>query len=204
MNKRVDRLKGLLLQIENYGSQWGKEHREIIFVDILFGVAVYFMMMSKNLVNCIDGIWHTSHFIAGAWETSLGRGLLYFFDKLRSGLVSMPLNTILTIFLISVSACLMLDLYSKREKGIKILISLLLIASPVTGIILSHCYMSVDFGLAFLFSVIAVRWIHSKYRIAGILAGGIYCLVAGMLSGIFWNYMFYASNAVNEKNFRIC
>ena len=61
MNKRVDRLKGLLLQIENYGSQWGKEHREIIFVDILFGVAVYFMMMSKNLVNCIDGIWHTSY-----------------------------------------------------------------------------------------------------------------------------------------------
>lgn len=174
MDKMTDRAKQLVIQVENSGLKWMREHATIIFFDILFGIIVYSMMLSGNLVNSVDGIWHTSHFIAGAWETSLGRGLLYFFDKLRSGLVSMPLNTILTIFFISISASLMLDIYSRREKGIKILISMFLIASPITGIILSHCYMSVDFSLALLFSVIAVWWIHSKYRLAGIFCGGVF------------------------------
>lgn len=166
-----------MLEWETKLMEWAEGHTKIIFWDVAFGIVVYFMMISENLVNSIDGIWRTSRFVAGAWETSIGRGLLYFFDKLRSGLVSMSLNSVLTIFLISLSACLCLDLFPKIGRGrVGLLASLVLIASPVTGIILSHCYMSVDFGLAFLFSVVAVRCIYDRRKIGAVLSGG--CFIA--------------------------
>lgn len=175
---RLEKARNLLSRAENKIISWTEKYKIILITDILFGIIVYFMMLSENLVNSVDGIWHTSRFIAGAWETSLGRGMLYFFDKLRGGLISMPLIATLTLLLISTSISLFLDLYSVREKGMGLLISLLLIASPVTCITLSHCYMAVDFGLAFLFSVIAVKCIISKYKIVGIVFGGVFIAIS--------------------------
>ena len=61
----------------------------------------YFMLMSLNLVNDVDGIWHLSNFIAGDWEISLGRGLQRYADRARFGIVSEPFNSIITIFLVA-------------------------------------------------------------------------------------------------------
>lgn len=42
-----------------------KTYGKYILSGFGIGVLTYFMMMSLNLVNDLDGIWHLSNFIAG-------------------------------------------------------------------------------------------------------------------------------------------
>lgn len=76
----------LIVKTENYVMNWMKSHIKYMLISTMFGIMVYFMMISENLLNSYDGIWNTSHLIAGAWETSLGRGLLHYVDKARAGI----------------------------------------------------------------------------------------------------------------------
>lgn len=74
--------------------KWIQKYDSVILINLIFGVLVYFTMMSEHLVNSMDGLLHTSNYIAGRVEVSSGRGLLPYFDKLRAGVMSVPLNTI--------------------------------------------------------------------------------------------------------------
>lgn len=147
---------------------------------------VYFMMISENLVNSYDGIWNTSYLVAGARETSLGRGLLHYFDKLRAGVVSMPLNSILTLLIVSVGVVLILEIFAVQNKVLYMLVSFLLVANPVICITLSYCFTSVGYGLAFLFSVLSSYCIYKKKGIVGIvLSAGFIALSLGCYQAYF-------------------
>ena len=121
-----------IIRIENYAMDWIRNHIKYIFINIIFGIMVYFMMISENLVNSHDGIWNTSSFIAGSWEASLGRGLLHYIDEIRAGIVSVPLNTVLTLLIVSVASVLIIDFLAIESRKLGVLVSLLLIANPVT------------------------------------------------------------------------
>lgn len=164
----------LIDKIESYIMDWIKNHIKYILVSTIFGIIVYFMMISENLVNSYDGIWHTSHFIADSWETSLGRGLLHYIDKARSGIVSVPLNTILTLFIISIASVLLINFYAIGSKKIRILVSLLVITNPVVCDTISYCFTSVGYGMAFLFSVLSARCICGRRRIVGLFLGAVF------------------------------
>ena len=163
-----------IIRIENYAMDWIRNHIKYIFINIIFGIMVYFMMISENLVNSHDGIWNTSSFIAGSWEASLGRGLLHYIDEIRAGIVSVPLNTVLTLLIVSVASVLIIDFLAIESRKLGVLVSLLLIANPVTCDTLSYCFTSVGYGMAFLFSVLSVGCICGKSRIVGILLGAVF------------------------------
>lgn len=164
------------MEFENKVRKCMIEYRKFIVMETVFGIAVYFMLISENLVNSNDGIWHISRSIAGEWETSLGRGLLFYFDKMRCGLVSVPFNTILTLLIISITNAIILDLFKETQGTLGIVLTMIFIANPITCDTLSYCYTSVNYGLAFLFSVIAVKCIaYSNWSIS-ILLGG--CFIA--------------------------
>ena len=114
----------LMMKLENKISNWMERHKKYIFISIFFGISVYFMMLSESLVNSYDGIWHTSNFVAGSWETSLGRGILYYIDRIRGGVVSTPLNSILALLIISITSALILDFFDKVNITMCILTSL--------------------------------------------------------------------------------
>ncbi len=164
----------LIIKTEDCIMNWKKNHIKYILITMIFGIIVYFMMISENLVSSYDGIWNTSHLIAGAWETSLGRGLLHYIDKVRAGVVSVPFNTILTLLIISVTSALLMDFYAIENKKLAMLVSLLLIANPVVCNTLSYCFTSVGYGMAFLFSVLSAKCICGGRRITGILLGAIF------------------------------
>lgn len=164
----------LIVKTENYIMNWIKSHIKYMLISIVFGSMVYFMMISENLLNSYDGIWNTSHLIAGAWETSLGRGILHYVDKVRAGVVSVPLNSFLTLFIISVASALIVDFYVTGSKKISMLVSLLLIANSVVCNTLSYCFTSVGYGMAFLCSVLSARCICGRRRIAGIFGGAVF------------------------------
>ncbi len=135
-------------QIEEKASEWLKNHQKMIFLNVIFGIMLYFMMIAGNLVNSYDGIWNTSYFDAGSWEASLGRGLLHYVDKVRAGIISMPFNTILTVLIIFITSSLILDLFVEGNRGLGVLASLLLIANPVICVTLSYCYTSVGYAMS--------------------------------------------------------
>lgn len=164
----------LIAKMENCIVDWIKNHIIYILINTIFGITVYFMMISENLVNSYDGIWNTSHYIAQSWEISLGRGLLHYVDKVRAGIVSVPFNTILTLLIISVASALVIDAYATGSRMLGMLSSFLLVANFVVCDTLSYCFTSVGYGMAFLFSVLSARCICGRYRIAGILLGAVF------------------------------
>lgn len=144
----------------NFFLKYGK----YILSSLLTGILVYLMLMALDLSNDLDGIWHSSNFIAGDWEISLGRGLQRYADRARFGIVSTPFNTILTLLLISISNAFIWKVFEFDSIVYKGLFLILLIANPVICNSLSYSYMSVNFGLAYFFSVAAFCCIKSQTK----------------------------------------
>lgn len=167
-----------------------KNQGKFIFCGFMIGILAYFMMMASNLVNDLDGIWHLSNFIAGDWEISLGRGLQRYADRARFGIVSDSFNSILTLLLIAIANAIVLkNLFS--DIGIcKWLILTVLAVNPVICNSLSYSYMSVNFGLAYLFSVIAFQCIKATDNWKRALAvGGISGLFLGISMAFYQAYI---------------
>ena len=116
---------------------------------------MYFTLMSNDLVNNIDGIWHPSNFIAGDWEISLGRGLQRYADRARFGLVTSAWNSIIVFLLIGISDCFIICKYRLNNTFFSFLFVFITIANPIVCESLTYSYMSVNFGLAFFFSVLS-------------------------------------------------
>lgn len=155
--------------IENFLKNYGK----YILSEIGIGILAYFMMMSLNLVNDLDGIWHLSNFIAGDWEISLGRGLQRYADRARFGIVSDPFNTILTISLMATANALILMKFRFNNLFHKVLLMIIFVANPIVCNSLSYSYMSVNFGLAYFFSVISFACVKDSNPKQGKILPGI-------------------------------
>lgn len=154
---------------------WFRKNCYYILGMVLFGTAVYFMLMSEELVNCYDGNWMNSNYLAGTWERSIGRWLWPYLDKLRFGVVSVSLNSFLTLILEAVTAVFLVDLFQIRDKLAAFLVGAIFISGPITCDILSYAYMSPTFGMAFLLSVIACVFLK---RIHHPVLGVILCAVS--------------------------
>lgn len=169
----------LVQNMEEQVRSFFKNYGKYVLSGLVVGILAYFMMMSQNLVNDLDGIWHPSNFIAGDWEISLGRGLQRYADRARFGIVSDPFNTLLTLLLVTVANAMILmrfDFDSILYKGIFLTV---LVANPVICNTLSYSYMSVNFGLAYFFGVVAFSCVKNtmkdkKQALAGILSGAVF------------------------------
>lgn len=64
---------------------------------MLFSAVIYFRLMAEELVNCYDGIWENSYHKAGAWELSLGRWFWLYIDRLRMGVSSDPMTSLMAL-----------------------------------------------------------------------------------------------------------
>lgn len=132
-----------------------RQYLKYVAFAVCTGVIVYLTLMSLDLVNNLDGIWHPSNFIAGDWEISLGRGLQRYADRARFGLVSGAWNSALVFLLISVADCLIIEKFKFKDTFFSYLFVFISIANPVVSESLSYSYMSVNFGLAYFFSAAA-------------------------------------------------
>lgn len=130
-----------------------------IALAVALGMVFFFSLMANGLVNNLDGIWHPSNFIAGDWEISLGRGLQRYADRARFGLVSSSWNSIICFALIGIGDVLLIKKMSLEKSAFSFLLILISIVNPVIAESLSYSYMSVNFALAFLLSVISFYFI---------------------------------------------
>lgn len=155
---------------------WFGKYLPLMGASLAGGIAAYFTLLSCDLVNHLDGMWHTSNFVAGNWEISLGRGLLRYWDKLRFGVVSVPFNSIAALGIIALTIPIILELFGIKNKIIAALISAVLIINPTVCCTLTYSYHAIDYALAFLLAAGAaagVYYLSGKSIVRGVLSGGV-------------------------------
>lgn len=152
-----------------------KEYFPFFVTGIIFSAIVYYLLISNQLVNSDDGLWEYSYYKAGRWSLSLGRWFWLYLDRLRLGISTEPITSLLTLSWYSLGFVFILDLFELGKNKIGYLVSMLFLSSTAVCISLSYRYMSPTFGLAFLLSVVA-PWILIKWqnRIAAVLTGSIF------------------------------
>ncbi len=145
-----------------------KKHSAFIIINVLFGCAVYFMIMAHDLVNDIDGVWHLSNYIAGNGEISSGRGLLRYVDKLHFGIVAAPFQTVITLAILAISNAVLVEMLNIKGNVQRFLLSFCLIANPVVCNTLTYGYTSIGYATAYFFAILPVvffRYCKKAYRI---------------------------------------
>lgn len=156
-----------------------RKHAIFVIVNVLFGCAIYYMLMAHDLVNDIDGVWHLSNYVAGKGEITSGRGLLRYVDKLHFGIVSAPFQTILTLIILSITNAIIMTTLNIEGGVQRFLLSFWLIANPVVCNTLTYGYTAIGYAVAYFFSVLSVAPFRYHKRMHRIIPCGM-CIAISM------------------------
>lgn len=178
-----------------------KLHSKFFIINLIFAFVIYFLLISNQLVNPNDGLWEYSYYKAGSWSLSLGRWFWLYIDRLRFGISTEPLTSIIALSCFVTGIVFVIDLFELVKKKVAYLAGMLFLSSTVVCISLSYRFMSPTFGLAFLLSVLAV-WIMIKFKskiwpilLAGLmmaLSMGLYQAYIGCTCILLVGYFLYA------------
>lgn len=161
--------------------QWWKGPDKKYFCVMLgFAVVVYFPLMSQKLTNTFDGLWVDTYYIAGGWELSIGRWLWPLADALRFGVQTDPINSLLTLSLVTLSFILVRRLFTTKDSFLTYLLGMAFISSASVSIQLSYRYMSPIFGLSLFLSVAAAYCVIRTENKARAVVQGTVCLTLSL------------------------
>lgn len=164
-----------------------KEWLPAFITCMIFSIIIYFMLLSEGLVNSDDGLWEYNYYKAGSWSLSLGRWFWLYLDRLRFGISTEPITSLLALACYSIGIVIMLDLFDIKKSGITFLVSALFLSSISVSASLSFRFMSTDFGAAFLLAISAAWAIIKIKRIwLAVITGGI--LIA-LSVGVYQTYI---------------
>lgn len=139
-----------------------------------FGVFLYSLMMSQQLTNTFDGLWHQNYYHSGVPELTSGRWMLYFVDKLTMGLHADPIASVMSLILFVLGFLLVLELLGVKGKAAGYLGMALWISSTVISNTLSYRMTSIGYGIAYLLAVVGVfAAVKIENKIAAVLIAGI-------------------------------
>lgn len=171
----------MLRSIRRDALQWWKGPDKKYFCVMLgFAVVVYFPLMSQKLTNTFDGLWVDTYYIAGGWELSIGRWLWPLADALRFGVQTDPINSLLTLSLVTLSFILVRRLFTTKDSFLTYLLGMAFISSASVSIQLSYRYMSPIFGLSLFLSVAAAYCVIRTENKARAVVQGTVCLTLSL------------------------
>lgn len=171
----------MLRSMRRDALQWWKGPDKKYFCVMLgFAVVVYFPLMSQKLTNTFDGLWMDTYYIAGGWELSIGRWLWPLADALRFGVQTDPINSLLTLSLVTLSFILVRRLFTTKDSFLTYLLGMAFISSASVSIQLSYRYMSPIFGLSLFLSVAAAYCvIRTENKVRAVVQGTV-CLTLSL------------------------
>ena len=171
----------MLKSMRRDALQWWKGPDKKYFCVMLgFAVVVYFPLMSQKLTNTFDGLWVDTYYIAGGWELSIGRWLWPLADALRFGVQTDPINSLLTLSLVTLSFILVRRLFTTKDSFLTYLLGMAFISSASVSIQLSYRYMSPIFGLSLFLSVAAAYCVIRTENKARAVVQGTVCLTLSL------------------------
>ena len=144
----------------------------------LFGCAAYSLMMTNLLGNSYDDLWHKDYYVSGSWDLSIGRWMNKLINEAVFHVSLDPFSTILSIFLVSVSLILLLDLFDIKSR-LLYAVPLIFLCSPSVCAMFAYRYMTLVFSASIFFSILAA-WtaIQLKSGRTAVLLGGFFLACA--------------------------
>lgn len=138
---------------------------------LAMGLLCFALLITHVLTSDYDGLWYAdAAYQSGAWELSLGRFMIPVIDYLRFALNVEPLQSVLTLGMLSAGSALLWELFSGdasgtvtdiKEKGCAMAFLALLCTSPAVCIFLSYRYTAPAYGLSYLLAIAAV-WVLKR------------------------------------------
>ena len=133
-----------------------------VFVCFLTAVLCYIPIIANGLTNAMDGLWKPTDFQAGNWELAEGRWGWLIWDKMRDGYAAEPFSSLLTLLLISIGACIIINIFGEFQATYYIYAMMILISTTVCCF-LSYRFMGPTYGLSVVLSSAAFRLIAQDF-----------------------------------------
>ena len=160
------------------------------FSSLIFGLLAHMFAFTNKLLNhdALNFLFSKGITISsGRW------GLVFLAPFLPDS--SLPwLNGTITVFLIALSVCLMIRMFSIRNTMLQVLLAGLVISFPSLTGTFSYMFTSAYYGAAFLFSVLAVYLIRNAQRENRCLCA--VCLLAALALSVFSTAIYQAYIAI--------
>lgn len=148
------------LRIYKFIKKYGKE----LTISVIFSFLLYSVMITNELTNTYDGMWHGVYGYANDWELSIGRWFWLIIDRFRLGVTTEPGISLLSLLCFVIGNIIAEEILQIRRKFTKISFQIFLIANTAVSIFLSYRYMAMTFSLSYLFSVLGAFSFVAMYR----------------------------------------
>lgn len=164
-----------------------KERKRIFLITFIVGFIANFELIAKELL-AFDGYWHYGSMLAKGWEISLGRFLIPFSDLFRGTIVVSILTTTLSLTALGFASIMLIEILKVKKTYIKILISILMAATPTISLTFMYAYTAFGYSLALLFAVLSVYFLNKEKNLKNIIIA-IICIIATL--GFYQAYLSY-------------
>lgn len=139
----------------------------VIATNFIFLCVVYFFFISNILTNTHDGLWHSDGYsLAVKFDIQTGRWLTPVFTILKKCFAVEPINTLISLMLVSVITFLILDIFNQLNVLGQIIGFIISLSATFTAQ-MAYSYMSQAFLIAEALATVSV-WafikLNSKYK----------------------------------------
>ena len=147
----------------NFYNKWKK----FFFINLAVSIFSYFMLISLQLLNQLDAIWHYGYGGAGNWERNLGRWVLPYLDDLRFGLLTDPFCSVLALSLFILGNIILFVIIGwEPDKFRTYAVCFIFLVSTSVGAWLSFRYTSANYAVAYMFAILAVYFCKCNIKIS--------------------------------------
>lgn len=168
--------------------KWFDTNKRIAFlVTFLVGIITHITMITETIMSQ-DGLWNSmEYFRPGEWESSLGRWGIEIVERLNHFIAIPTISTISCIFMMAITAVILVDLFNFKSKISVIFTSIALVLTPTLTATLLYVYTSFAYCFSFFISTLVIWFIYKfKYKKAGIIFASL-CLMFSL--SIYQSYL---------------
>lgn len=150
--------------------KWFDTNKRIAFLlALVVGFITHITMITETIMSQ-DGLWNSmEYFRPGDWETSLGRWGIELVQRATQFIAIPSINTVFCIFLMAVTAAILVDVLDLKSKISVIFTSLVLVLTPTLVATLLYIYTSFAYCFNLLLSVLVIWFLYKfKYKKTGV------------------------------------
>ena len=164
----------------------GPENKELrrFFRFAGFSLAIcavaYLLLISNELTNTHDGMWAGAEYRNYAWVVQIGRWFWPYLGKVQMNICAEPFTSIVTLTVYILGGCIVAFWFGLKDSFRGWLLVLSSVINTAVCVSLSYRYMSLTFGLAYLFSILAVWCLRKENFFFWLLSGVLLTLALGL------------------------
>lgn len=140
--------------------------KKFFFINLCVSIFTYFMLISLQLLNQLDAIWHYGYGGAGNWERGIGRWVWPYLDELRFGLFTEPFCNVLALCIFISGNIILFEIIDFEPNQFRTyVVSCMILITTSVCTWLSFRYMSNTFATAYFMAVLTVYFCRCDLNI---------------------------------------